>query len=244
MRKKRDRKIRRERKRRPQTRIERDIRGFIGWDYIEDVSKLSEDPINIAGLFLTGCRATEYLELTRGHFSDMGSYYQATNVPVFKRYDILNKYVDEHGKRRWETELIEEFRSFAILKTEPLAETFWENIRDCPRESKLFHKPQVNNQYWQLYKLVHDIDPPYSPLAPMDEYGEQRRLYPHWFRGQRAAQLRVEYNLDINRLMEFFRWEGPDTALHYARLSVGDMAYAMMSGKRFMEIADKMLRET
>ena len=64
-------------------------------------------------------------------------------------------------------------------------------------EDKLFGFPSYKDQYWQVYKVVHQIDAPENPYAP-------ENIYPHWFRGQRAAQLRIEYGLDIDQLMRIF----------------------------------------
>lgn len=227
------------RTRRELTRIRRDIRGWIGWDYIETLVHLCENPGLILVAFMTGGRATEILELTRGHFADMGAYYEVRAMPVFKKYDVLSTYVDEMGKKHWETELVTEYRTFPILKTDPLAELFWNFIRD--QEGKLFEfkVPGTDelwkDQYWQMYKRIADIPPPPSPLAPVyhkgPNVGQQKNVYPHWFRGMKAAQLRVEYGLSADDLMEFFRWESSEMALHYARLSSVDLADTMIRGR-------------
>lgn len=54
-----------ERKLREPTRIKKDIRGWIGWDYIKRFVDLAEYPVLIMALFLIGGRATEVLELER-----------------------------------------------------------------------------------------------------------------------------------------------------------------------------------
>ena len=59
----------------------------------------------------------------------------------------------------------------------------------------------------------------------------------------RAAQLRVQYNLDVSRLCDFFKWEELEMARHYAGLSVLDMVVAMRQGERFMEIWKNMIGE-
>jgi len=227
------------RTRRELTRIRRDIRGWIGWDYIAKLVKLCEEPGLILVAFMTGGRATEILELTRGHFADMGAYYEVRGMPVFKKYDVLEVYTDDEGKRRWKTELVTEYRTFPILKTEPLAKMCWDFVDE--KEGKLFEftVPGSNelwdDQYWQMYKRIADIPPPPSSLAPFyhkgPEEGQQKNIYPHWLRGMKAAQLRVEYALTPGDLMEFFRWESMEMALHYARLSSVDQAEKMMRGR-------------
>ncbi len=230
----------RTRTRRELSRIRRDIRGWIGWDYIERVVELCENPGLILVTFMTGGRATEILELTRGHFADMGAYYEVRAMPVFKKYDVVEIYIDEDGKRRWRTELVTEYRTFPILKTEPLVEMFWDFIKD--KTGKLFEfkvpgsEELWTDQYWQMYKRIADIPPPSSPLAPFyhkgPKIGQPKNVYPHWFRGMRAAQLRVEYGLSAEDLMEFFRWESIEIALHYARLSSADLADTMIRGRK------------
>ncbi len=242
-----DRERKRERTRRELARIRRDIRGWIGWDFIEECTKRSKDPALIMTIFLTGGRATEVLELTRGHFADMGPYYEVRGMPVFKKYDVIEVYEDEEGNEWWETELVTEYRTFPILKSEPLAEPLWESIKD--REGKLFEfrtLPSVTwendrpitvegglwaDQYWQLYKTVAEIDVPESPLAPMDDTGNQKNIYPHWLRGMRAAQMRVEYALTADDLMEFFKWEDPEMALYYTSLTSRELADKMIRGR-------------
>jgi len=225
----------RERRERVATRIKRDIRGWIGWDYIEKVVDRANKPDIIMALFLTGGRATEVLALARGHFADMGAYFEVRGMPVYKKYDVLETYEEEPGKKRWVTQLVEERRTFPILKSEPLAKPFWELIKD--KEGSLFQfkiprsRRLWQDQYWQLYKEVRDIDAPQSPLAPMNEYGKQKNLYPHWFRGMRAAQLRVEYGLGADDLMKFFRWADMKMALYYAGLSSYQLASKMMQGR-------------
>ena len=242
-----ERKERGDRRRRELTRIKRDIRGWIGWDYIEECAKRSIDPALIMAIFETGGRATEVLELTRGHFADMGPYYEVRSMPVFKKYDVIATHKDVKGKEHWDTELVTEYRTFPILKSEPLAGPLWESIKD--RKGKLFEfrtSPGVTwkdderiaieselwaDQYWQLYKTVATIDVPESPLAPMDSEGKQKNIYPHWLRGMRAAQMRVEYALTADDLMEFFRWEDPEMALYYTSLTSYELADKMIRGR-------------
>lgn len=68
-------------------------------------------------------------------------------------------------------------------------------------------------------------------MAPKDDNGEQKNLYPHWFRGMRAAQMRIEYNMSADNLQRFFKWENAETALHYAGLSSMDLAQTMIRGR-------------
>ena len=241
------RRVRTTRPRRELTRIKRDIRGWIGWDYIEECANRCEDPLAVYLLFETGGRATEVLALSRENFADMGAYYEVREMPVFKKYNVVQSYRLPNGKVLWETELVTEFRTFPILKSEPLAKAMWDEIQDKNGRLLVFRRPPTvvwdgnepivvegrpwHDQYWQLYKVIAKIDPPDSPLAPRDKRGKKKNLYPHWFRGMRAAQLRVEYGLTADDLMEFFRWEDPEMALYYTSLTSYELAEKMIRGR-------------
>ena len=227
---------RKERVERKETRIKRDVKTFIGWSYIEKLVELSAYPEVVIGLFLTGGRASEVLELRKQMFAEFDDYYEIVGMPVFKRYDVVEKYIDSFGKRRWKTELVMERRTFPLLKSESFSTELWEYAQSC--QDKLYefkNKKGVlwKDQYWQLYNIIHKIKAPPNPYAP-------KKIYPHWLRGQRAAQLRVEYNLDIDKLMRFFGWESYATAQHYAGMSSRDIADAMMKGK----VAKKLTPQT
>lgn len=238
--------IERERVERVETRIKRDIRGWIGWDYIEECVELCEYPLAVLLAFITGGRASEILDYSRGMFADMGGWYEARMLPVYKRFRILEKIVGPDGKRTYITQPLMERRTIPIRKDEPLAGMLWDLIKDIPRGEPLLHWPDHDHQYWQFYKCVSRIRPPTSPLAPQYHkgvsMGQQKNLYPHWFRGMRAAQLRVEYNLAPDILCDFFKWETLDMAKHYAGLSIVDMVVAMKQGERFIEIWESMMR--
>ena len=213
---------RKERRERKETRITRDVRTFVGWGYIRKIVKLCSFPELVMAIFLTGGRATEVLELLKGHFAEFDTHYDVVGMPVFKRFDIIRKYIDPEGQRRWDTELRMERRTFPILKTTPFSTELWEYTQSC--EDKLFDFPGYKDQYWQVYTRIHQIEAPENPYAP-------KTLYPHWLRGQRAAQLRIEYGLDIDQLMKFFGWKSFKTAQHYAGMSSRDLVKAMMEGK-------------
>ncbi len=59
------RQVRKEKERleRKETRITRDIKTFIGWEFIDQVADLSANRSLVICLFLTGGRATEILDL-------------------------------------------------------------------------------------------------------------------------------------------------------------------------------------
>lgn len=234
-----------ERVERIETRIKRDIRGWIGWDFIEECVELCDNPLVVLSIFMTGGRATEILDYTRGMFTDMGGWYEGVGLPVYKRYKILEKILNPAtGKRKYITQLQVARRRIPILKDEPLAGVFWDAIKEKDWDEPILYWPNYKDQYWQLYKNIIKIPVPSSPLAPIYHKGpykgQQKGLYPHWFRGMRAAQLRVQYNMDIDKLCRFFKWETLEMAKHYAGLSITDMVMAMKQGERYMEIFEMM----
>jgi len=244
---KKDRVERVERVERIETRIKRDIRGWIGWDYIEECVELCDEPLAVLLPFMTGGRASEVLDYSREMFSDMGGWYEGFGLPVYKRFKVVEIIDPITGKMTYDTVLEVDRRRIPIRKDEPLAGMFWDLIKDHDRGEPILRWPEYGDQYWQLYKCVSKIPAPISPHAPFyhkgPNKGQQKNLYPHWFRGMRAAQLRVEYNLPVATLCDFFKWKTLDMARHYAGLSITDMVMAMEQGKRFTEIWREMIRE-
>jgi len=52
-------------------------------------------------------------------------------------------------------------------------------------------------------------------------------LWQHWFRAQRASELRSDYGFTEADLMEYFGWLDYNTALHYSRLGASNLAKKM-----------------
>lgn len=236
-----------ERQEREESRIKRDIRGWIGWDFIQNCADLCVNPLAIILTFLTGGRAIEVLDYTRGMFADMGGYIEGRFLPVYKRYKVIDIFIDPiTGKKTFSTQLETARRTIPLMKTEPLVALFWELIEHRDPEEYLLQWPQ-KNQYWQLYRAISQIPVPFSPLAPLyhkgENEGQQKNIYPHWLRGMRAAQLRVQYNLSIDKLCDFFGWLSIDMARHYAGLTSLDMVIAIRQGERFNEIFERMMEE-
>jgi hypothetical protein len=55
-------------------------------------------------------------------------------------------------------------------------------------------------------------------------------LWNHWFRSQRASQLKTDYEFTEGDLMEFFGWLNVKTATHYAHQGYGKIASKMRRG--------------
>ena len=213
-----------ERRERKETRLERDVKSFCGWSYIKELVHLCSFPELIMGLFLTGGRATELLQLRKGHFREFNEYYEVFGMPVLKRYKVLDITVQEDGHKRYKTELLHHERTFPILKSEPFSKELWDYAQAC-KDYLFSFSPEYDDPYGKLYWLVRNIPAPPNPYAPT-------HLYPHWFRGQRASQLRIEYNLDVDQIMRFFEWKTFEVARRYAGMSSKDLAQVMLEATR------------
>jgi len=190
----------------------------------------------IAALFQTGGRISEVLDLQRSNFflNTHPDLVVIQRMLLLKRYEKIDEYweyVDKqprqmatgaltkigrmfkkHGKKyrrkRWKTKNIEERRDLSFPKTEPLYVKYLLPYLKNVKEGKLF-KVKYNSVYSVLHKL---------PVEESKPFSTPKYYNPHWFRGQRAAQLRIEYGFDTLDLKNFFGWKSDDMAGYYARL--------------------------
>jgi len=158
------------------------------------------------------------LDLKKENFRDMEDYYECVKCPVYKRYDVTDITPLPDGlHKKYTTELVMEERTFPIFKSEPMSKEFWEYTQQ--QSGLLYPFKDYKDRYGKLYWLIRSIPAPESPDRPSTAH-----VYPHWFRGMRAAQLRIEYGLDIDQLMRWYGWESYETAQRYAGMSSKDLA--------------------
>lgn len=186
-----------------------EIQTFCGWDYLADLVEKTDntrDQALIAFLFETGGRVKEVLSLEKRHFRFEGNYIIVLAMPVIKRYEKIDKYQDEEGKTRWVTKRKEGYRTFPIHIKEPLVPylTDWLEQKD----KKLFRIGRV-----RVYQIITKLEP---------------KIYPHWFRAQRASQLALEYGLTVHELVDFFNWKNLEIAIHYSRMGWKGLATKMV----------------
>jgi len=142
---------------------------------------------------------------------------------VLKRYRKVREWVDDQGKKRWETESKFVTRgAFAIPMDEPLAPIMAEWVKQS--KDWLFPTPNAEKiqrkEPWlsrvRAYQIVREIG---------------RRvgvhLYDHWFRAQRACQLASEYGFGLMQLQDWFGWKYIEIVTRYAKLSWRDLAHLM-----------------
>ena len=79
--------------------------------------------------------------------------------------------------------------------------------------------------YQKLYKL--EVEPHVIFATP-------KHYNPHWFRGQRAAFLRINYNFTTSDLKNFFQWESFEMADHYAQLGGIPIGEKMLQARKNM----------
>lgn len=192
-----------------------EIERFWGWDFLKKLVascrhgvNLKRDRALICALFETGGRSSEVLQLTREMFvrKDLpANTVVVRGMPVSKRYKKIGELENPTEKRKMLTQQVKAFRSFPIRTDEPLCKTLMEYVET--REAKLF-----NIGRRRVYQIVTSLDP---------------RIWPHWFRSQRASQLAWDYDFDAQQLSEFFNWNDIKTAFRYSHFGYKKLAESM-----------------
>lgn len=233
--------------------VERDAGGFVGWDYLEknvfshirfNLNSTQKRAI-IAAMFLTGGRISEVLGLRKENFVDFPQEPRLVviqRMPLLKRYEKLESYFEvvaklpvtmatgvlskdarsyipqEDGtfkRPRWKTKSIQAFRDVSF----PRKEKFVGHL--LPWVEKIEEGPLFSLKYDAVYSTLYRLEVVLHELYPTP------RIYnPHWFRAQRACQLRMEYGFRHEDLKDFFQWKDDETASHYA--SLGGIATGVM----------------
>jgi integrase len=156
----------------------------------------------IATLFSTGGRVTEVLQLRTKNFDIDDKWIRVTGMETLKRFS--------RDKTTGETTKIHTTRGrFSIPRDEALVPYMLTTIEGA--EDFIFPSPKKNRDHIskvRAYQIVRSV-------------GERCdiKIYPHWFRAQRASQLAEELNFNLIALMRYFNWEDMKTAKRYARLS-------------------------
>jgi integrase len=227
---------------------------FCGWDAIDELIKYAGSPRNelyLLSLIKTGGRAGEVLSLARGNFT-MNKKSKAIFVEgmkLEKRYrtvkDVLSKKPIVLGDGRRMTERLNVVRKpFPILLSEPLSDLFLDRL-NAVGSGALFTSPYkthgpltVSWGYKRIRKISAALPPslfnrlglnkPFIDKASGAKLDDVIHLWQHWFRSQRASQLRSEYEFSEADLMEYFGWLDYKTALHYSRLGASNLAKKML----------------
>jgi len=211
----------------------------------------------VACLFETGGRVGEVVCLTKSNFDfTPKDYCIVSNMLLEKRYEKTGSYIEtleveptgahaklyepkllDSGKqiwirKRWRTTITSEKvqrlrvrRAFPILKKEPLY-PIMENYVTQSHSELLFPSPKLRKNKtrfmtetnaWLIINRIQNLT------------GIQ--LWPHWFRSQRASQLKNEYGVDADGRKDWFNWLSDPMATLYPKTSAKEMADLMLQPK-------------
>ena len=219
--------------------VDRDIQltGFIGWRTFSDILDAAQVERNrklILSAFKIGGRINEVLGCCHEHFriaespDDGTEYLLADAIPLSKRWKKIGEVQLPGGHKKFLTQHIEAFRTFALPledKIEPFSEEFASFVLDKTRSGLLFPSPYKRLKGKSLsttraYQIVR-FDVGERAAAGL---AGKLYLYNHLLRAWRASQLRKERKFEPYDLMEFFMWRDYKTAFIYAKEGVWGLA--------------------
>lgn len=196
--------------------VERDVEEFVGWPFLKEmVAKLrARDMAFLVAAFFTGGRVSEVRMLERNNFILTNArVVLVTKMRVLKRF---HREVDSTGKKITVLDTVYR-KTFPIKRSESLIEILVDWVEK--HNGWLFPTNRGDEDYLgrtMAYKIARRAG---------DSIGMW--IYPHWFRAQRASQLRLEYGFDTIDLMEYFAWEDVKTATRYAKMGWRGLAEKM-----------------
>ena len=211
----------------------------------------------IACLFETGGRIGEVVSLSKANFDfTPKDYCVVSGMLLEKRYEKTGSYIEvleteptgahaklyepqllENGKqiwkrKRWRTTITSEKvqrlrirRAFPILKKEPLYPVMEQYIKHHHGEL-LFPSPKLRKNKTRFmtctnaWLIINRI----QNLTGIE-------LWPHWFRSQRASQLKKEYGFKTDDRKDWFNWLTDPMASLYTKTRAKEMAALMLQPK-------------
>jgi integrase len=208
--------------------VYKDVRGFCGWSFLLTFVKKTPLPYRgfIATLFETGGRISEVLRLRKRHFHfDLHpDIIVVDGMPVIKKYKKIGEIKDPSRKsgKRWTTEKLEDTRTFPIKKADPLTTYLVSHLERSKDYLFSMNRLEAFRLIRSVGESLGDQPVPFSSITTS-------QIYCHWFRAQRASQLKSEYNFDLLALASFFRWKIPGMGATplYTYLSWEEMARRM-----------------
>lgn len=208
----------------------------------------------IATLFETGGRIGEVVCLTKANFDFTPKQYcVVSNMLLEKRYEKIGSYIEvveeepagshaklyepkllENGKqvwtrKRWRTTITSDKvkrlrirRSFPILKSEPLYPIMENYVKESHSEL-LFPSSRLrkNNTRFMTITNAWIILNRVQQLTGIE-------IWNHWFRSQRASQLKNEYGFTSDDRKDWFNWQTDPMAALYPKTSAKEMASLML----------------
>ena len=231
---------------------------FCGWEPLEELTKYTNTPTQnryLTCLIKTGGRAGEVLELNRENFSinKRQKTIIVQNMKLEKRYGtnknlVTKKAIIKSDGHRDTYPLNAIRKPFPILLEEPLSSELIVQI-EAIEEGQLFkspykkHDPLTVSWGYKIIRKLNDeiprplfnrlgLNQPFRDKVTGNQIADTIHLWQHWFRSQRASQLRTEYGFAEADLMEFFGWLDYKTAIHYSRLGATNLAKKMRNAIR------------
>ncbi len=220
------------------------VLGFCGWEPIQELIKYAGSPRNemyLTALIKTGGRAGEVLSLEKENFSinNREKYILVSNMKLEKRWKLIKN--PDGSVFRQHIEAVR--KPFSMLTDEPLSSELLEYI-DNSKHSQLFsspykaHDPLTVSWGYKFIRRINDEIPrplfnrlglniPFNDKVTGKKLSDTIHLWQHWFRSERASQLKAEYDFTEADLMEFFGWLDYKTALHYSKLGASNLAKKM-----------------
>lgn len=195
--------------------VERDVQEFCGWDFLMRLVKKAPSLRHkavCAGLFTTGCRVSELGKLRKGN---VNLDFLDHNLILFEEVPV--------GKRKKNIH-----RTFPVRADEPLVGVLLRWFRYCEEMGWKLLFPWSRNT---TFTMVRECGEALSDRVPFSSI-HSSQLYPHWFRAQRAKQLRFEYDFTDENLRDWFGWA-------YAKEGTTRMP-AVYGGYGWMTLAKKM----
>lgn len=201
---------------------------FIGWPAIIKLYETASDQmlkLLVLCYFKTGGRSSEVLCLTKEHFDFKTSKYSilVKDMIVLKKYKMDK---DKNGKVIIGSAVsLPTFRTFPILKDELLSDELT-TLLDKEHKGLLFHYPYKRN--WPLTRQLS--------WHRVTRIGERAgiQVSDHWFRGQRTAQMKLEYLMRGEPLDEWFGWtkESGRMQQRYGALGWQALELEMLRGRK------------
>jgi integrase len=179
--------------------VRRDIPEWVGWprflgyfEKCEEALYPEDSRLYFVVLFCAGVRSSEAIRLTPDMFDVRSHVIRVSGVPVLKK------------KRAT-------YRNFPIVRDErnPLAEYLVKYLDECETDYLLPHHART----------TRDVE----PRRPTTRQTIWRRIveiahpffWPHSLRAWRASMLVYERGFTIQNLMEWFKWDRAEMAIHY-----------------------------
>lgn len=192
--------------------VDKDVFGFCGWGYLLALVGACLDRLEsalISTLFETGGRVSEVIALKSDDFH--------FNLHRDPRIVVVEMAVSK--RRRGPNR-----RVFPVRSDEPLAPYMLNYVRRV--NGKLFNMSRVT-----VFNVVRRVGERLAERGIHPDFSaiKSHQLYPHWFRAQRASQLRADYGFDSEDLKDFFYWRrAEEMPSVYSRLSWAQLADKML----------------